>query len=205
VNFVPCPEKVSSPAPSPGAQAMGITPNMVCGARAPVVIEAETMELRCPRGHSFHATPDDIVREAPTVWGLPVHVDARIPAGKFGLQQPGESIEDVVRRVGGQVVEGILGQITTDAPRPRELTAKAAIDDLRQWSDRLREVPPAPHVVRAHYKVPFNRVFRQWDTAGRLILWVNRLQLEALPRREAQPSWLVAPLLPLGIPVVYES
>ena len=61
--YVPCPERISSPAPSDGALAMGIRPNMVCGAKVPVERDDAVMELRCPYGHTFFAAPPMVVRD----------------------------------------------------------------------------------------------------------------------------------------------
>lgn len=61
-DYVPCPVTITSPAPSPGAQALGLEPNMACGERCEVWQEASQMEFRCPRGHAFIATPADVLR-----------------------------------------------------------------------------------------------------------------------------------------------
>jgi len=59
-RFVLCPEKVTSPAPSPGALALGLTADMVCGERCTVTHEAPLMWMSCPRGHMFIVGPEAI-------------------------------------------------------------------------------------------------------------------------------------------------
>jgi hypothetical protein len=36
----------------------------------------------------------------------------------------------------------------------------------------------------AHHSVPYGRIFKQWDARGRLLVWVNRGEIEDLARRE---------------------
>lgn len=52
-RYVLCPDTITSPAPSPGAQAIGLTPNMPCGLKVPVAHEAPLMIFQCARGHLF--------------------------------------------------------------------------------------------------------------------------------------------------------
>jgi hypothetical protein len=60
--YVLCPVTVTSPAPSPGAQAIGLRPNMVCGERCEVhqSLDDGVMQFACPRGHQFFAGPEDV-------------------------------------------------------------------------------------------------------------------------------------------------
>lgn len=56
--YVICPEKITSPYPD-----YGLPPNVPCGCKCPVAKEAEAMSFRCPRGHYFYATPQDVRKE----------------------------------------------------------------------------------------------------------------------------------------------
>jgi hypothetical protein len=38
------------------------------------------------------------------------------------------------------------------------------------------------HGIWASHKVPYGKVFRQWDTLGRLWCWCNRGEIADLPR-----------------------
>lgn len=62
MSYVICPETITGPSLSPAMKAIGLTENMPCGSRCPVVTEAPVMEFRCPRGHVFIATPKVIHR-----------------------------------------------------------------------------------------------------------------------------------------------
>lgn len=61
-GYVLCPETVTSPAPSPGAEAIGLRPNIVCGERCAVhrEIEEGVMQFACPRGHYFFVEAKDV-------------------------------------------------------------------------------------------------------------------------------------------------
>lgn len=63
MSYVVCRAKITSPAPSPGMQAIGFRPNMECGARCPIPKPAEIMYVRCPLGHSFFADADQIIED----------------------------------------------------------------------------------------------------------------------------------------------
>lgn len=69
-RYVRCPVAVTSPTPSPGAEAIGLKPNMVCGERCGVHrIVWGPMEFRCAYGHAFIATWEDVeppLRAPPT-------------------------------------------------------------------------------------------------------------------------------------------
>lgn len=67
-GFVICRAKMTAPVSTPAELAIGLTPNMECGLRVPVVCRAEVMQFRCPRGHLFYAREadvrgDDVVRQ----------------------------------------------------------------------------------------------------------------------------------------------
>lgn len=64
VPYVVCRVPVTSPAPAPGALALGLRPNQPCGAQVRITLPAATMAVRCPRGHQFFARREDI-REDP--------------------------------------------------------------------------------------------------------------------------------------------
>jgi hypothetical protein len=72
---------------------------------------------------------------------------------------------------------------------------------------RLRDVPPRTFIM-AHHSVPYGRVYRQWDTQGHLLLWVNRGLIADLPRATVPGSDLdiaisyIAPPGLGGIPVI---
>lgn len=85
-------------------------------------------------------------------------------------------------------------------------------DEIRidGWVEVINEMPIPPSGIRAAHGVPWGRVFRQWDTRGRLWLWVNRGWLEDLPRAKPLGPGLeiiTSPLCPpsvVGIQVYYE-
>lgn len=52
------------------------------------------------------------------------------------------------------------------------------IDEIRRLSERIASAPPMPRAIFASYDVPNGEVYRQWNTLGQLILWVNRRQIE---------------------------
>lgn len=61
--YVTCNETISSPAPDERALALGIKPNMRCGLHVPIAKVAAVMQVRCPVGHQFFATPDDLAED----------------------------------------------------------------------------------------------------------------------------------------------
>jgi hypothetical protein len=60
-RYVECPATITSPTPSPGALALGLRPNMVCGMKCRVVREAPVMTFKCPAGHEFFAGSEDVI------------------------------------------------------------------------------------------------------------------------------------------------
>lgn len=79
---------------------------------------------------------------------------------------------------------------------------------LRTMQDRLASLPPRPWCFMASHSVPYGRVYRQWDTRGRLLVWVNRGEVADMPlHRAADPNRALAPsfydsAILTGIPVV---
>lgn len=59
--------------------------------------------------------------------------------------------------------------------------------DWNKWAAMIRELPPQPRCLMAHDDVPRGQVFRQWNTRGDLIVWVNRGEVAELPHRDARP------------------
>lgn len=81
-------------------------------------------------------------------------------------------------------------------------------DAMRRVQRQVDALPPIPNRIIARHDVPSGRVCRFWNTRGRLVLYVNRRDLQSLPR--VKPPYdmigvsdLLAPPFG-GIPVVYE-
>jgi hypothetical protein len=72
------------------------------------------------------------------------------------------------------------------------------LDDFVAWQRKLNSLPPAPHSILTSHAVPYGRAYRQWDSKGRLLIWVNRGEVADLPR--AAPGTLGGPPI-FGIPV----
>lgn len=49
--------------------------------------------------------------------------------------------------------------------------------DLKAAVKLMNNLPPAPKAILTHMLVPSGKVYRQWDTKGRLFLWVNSLDI----------------------------
>lgn len=61
VGYATCKETVTSPAPSPGALALGLRANQPCGARVPIYAMGGMGVLcQCPLGHHMHVMPGDL-------------------------------------------------------------------------------------------------------------------------------------------------
>lgn len=78
--------------------------------------------------------------------------------------------------------------------------------DLRRFAAIVSQLPPRPHCVIASHAVPYGRIFRQWDTRGRLLIWANRGEVADIPSRA--PGYAIAPgsldaALLSAIPVVF--
>lgn len=101
LRYVTCRETISSPAPSPGAVAIGFTPNMVCGERCDVVTVADEMFFRCPLGHCFIATPADIQTDDFEIVSETHTWDAPFAVGAF------ESLADIQAHQRERIAEHI--------------------------------------------------------------------------------------------------
>lgn len=55
-------------------------------------------------------------------------------------------------------------------------------DATREAVQAFAKLPPPIAGIRTSHHVPYGRTFRQWDTRGRLWVWVNRGEVEDLPR-----------------------
>jgi len=69
-------------------------------------------------------------------------------------------------------------------------------------------LPPRPHCFMAHHSVPYGRVYSQWDTRGRLLVWVNRGEIADIPRHATRRGYAIAPnaidiTMLTSIPVVF--
>jgi hypothetical protein len=73
------------------------------------------------------------------------------------------------------------------------------IADLRKAMAVTKDLPPpVDHIVATH-SVPYGKVFRMYNTRGRMVVYVNRGMVADLPRREPSSDLPV-----FGIPVVEE-
>lgn len=81
--------------------------------------------------------------------------------------------------------------------------------DLKDFLDATRDAPAVPHHFVARYDVPPTGRYRYWDTRGRLIVYVNRATIEALPKHryggviDIYESPIATPYF--GIPIVTEE
>lgn len=81
------------------------------------------------------------------------------------------------------------------------------VDQLLGWVQRIAELDDPPvREVCAHYAVPPGRVFRYYDTRGRLVAYVNLKDIEALAKRvlKEPPPLEIADARVWGIPVLLE-
>lgn len=80
------------------------------------------------------------------------------------------------------------------------------LGEMRCVAAMVADLPPRPHCVIASHAVPYGRIFRQWDTRGRLLIWANRGEFADIPTRT--PGYAIAPgsldaSLLSAIPVVF--
>jgi hypothetical protein len=70
---------------------------------------------------------------------------------------------------------------------------------------RMVDAVPAPlRCIRVSALVPAGRTFRQWDTDGRAMLWVNRGDMARVPVvGVAEDRWLSRPS-GFGVPVIID-
>lgn len=76
------------------------------------------------------------------------------------------------------------------------------LDVLRQHD----ALPPVASAILASHRVPWGKLYRQWDTRGRLLLWVSRGELEDARIRRlafAQGGDPMAPMVIAGIPLYH--
>lgn len=75
-----------------------------------------------------------------------------------------------------------------------------ALEDFARLAELIKGPSDAPapvfRIVASH-AVPFGRVFKQYRSDGRLLLWVNRGEVADMPRGNPA-SWALS----YGIPVV---
>lgn len=81
------------------------------------------------------------------------------------------------------------------------------LDDLKAQMAIINDQPPCPRAILVSHLVPYGELYRQWDTSGRLFVWVNRGQVADLPHVRWQGIDIavddIAPRgAPFGIPVV---
>ena len=79
------------------------------------------------------------------------------------------------------------------------------IAEMRRVSEMVAALPPQPKCFMAHHAVPYGQLYRQWNTKGELLVWVNRGEVADLTRRK--PNYAIAPnaidtALLASIPVV---
>lgn len=84
-----------------------------------------------------------------------------------------------------------------EIPSPSRL----AIEDFKNWMVFLDEWPTQPSGFICDHRVPYSKVYRQWDTQGRLWVWVNRGMIEDLPR--TRPEVAIGVVAYTGIPVFH--
>lgn len=82
------------------------------------------------------------------------------------------------------------------------------VAEMLKAFETVKDLPPVPHHFVARYDVPPGNVYRYWDTKGRLIVYVNRAAIEALPKRRyggAVEVYVQRLDHRLGIPVIMEE
>lgn len=57
------------------------------------------------------------------------------------------------------------------------------MDEITRCYRLVKDIPPLPTTIMASEKVPIERTFRQWDTSGRLLLWINTERLLGITMR----------------------
>lgn len=83
------------------------------------------------------------------------------------------------------------------------------LEDLTRAMRVVADYPIPVSGIRTSHSVPYGRVFRQWDTYGKLWLWTNRGEVEDMPHIEWNGMEVIAgadilgPAL-IGVPVYHE-
>lgn len=90
--------------------------------------------------------------------------------------------------------------IAGDVPKPepgslldlaRRGETRLTADDFKAMSKIIHEAnesAPRCHGFLAHHAVPYGRLYRQWDTKGRLWCWVNKGWIADMPRMARKSS-----------------
>lgn len=82
----------------------------------------------------------------------------------------------------------------------------SALDVLKKMQALIEDQPPRCSRIYATHAVPYGRVYRMWTTRGEMIAYINRGEMEDMPRAKPAPALglrLLSPAL-TGIPVVIE-
>lgn len=64
---------------------------------------------------------------------------------------------------------------------------------FKELSTLIREADeraPRCHGFLAHHAVPYGKLYRQWDTKGRLWCWVNKGWIADMPHAAKKSSWV---------------
>jgi hypothetical protein len=83
--------------------------------------------------------------------------------------------------------------------------SSSALDALTKMQAQVEAMPPRCSRIYAVHSVPYGRVFRMWTTRGEMIAYINRGEMEDVPRvrPEQLGRSILSPAL-TGIPVVIE-
>lgn len=77
--------------------------------------------------------------------------------------------------------------------------------DLQRAITMVENMPPSPHAIRMHHSVPVGRIFRQWDTRGRLFIWANPSVYDEMKHTKYGPidiaAWDILSPAVIGVPV----
>jgi hypothetical protein len=95
------------------------------------------------------------------------------------------------RMIAGEVPEPQPGSILDFLKRGE--TKPLAADDFKAMSKLIQEAnetAPRCHGFLAHHSVPYGKLYRQWDTKGRLWCWVNKGWIADLERGAQKRSWV---------------
>jgi hypothetical protein len=78
------------------------------------------------------------------------------------------------------------------------------MEEITRQYELVRDLPPLPYRIMASNDVPRGKTYRQWDTSGRLLVWVNRHFIDTLPRKvTSQPQVLKSAYCSVSIPVEF--
>lgn len=88
-----------------------------------------------------------------------------------------------------------------DGLRPRHFPEPKPLHEQVQL---VEKVQPLVHAIWMSRHVPLGKVYRQWDSQGKLLIWVNKSVIENLPERELPKRTPLLSLMrfPTGIPVI---